>query len=63
MKIRKGFWYLCSHGHNWFLNGYWYYSPEDGFLNGGDNKPNTRCGFHRKYFSDCEEFRFVSPKG
>jgi hypothetical protein len=62
MKIIKGLWYLCTKSHSYFTENMWHYSPMDGYLNGFDNKPHRVYGFHQKYFTGGEEWRFNIPK-
>lgn len=40
MNIIAGLWYLCHQSHDYFTEGYWHFSPMDGYLVGSDNKPH-----------------------
>jgi hypothetical protein len=57
MKIIKGLWYQCGKSHSYFTEGNWYYSPEDNYLNGDNDKPSYVYGFRQKYFTDVQEIR------
>ena len=62
MKIRKGLWYLCNRSHDYFVEGYWHYSPMDGFLNGSDNQPHHVPRAIQKHFTGGEEWIFKQMK-
>lgn len=62
MRIKKGLWYLCDRTFNHWRKGYYYYAPDNGLLNGHDNRRHEISDYlAKKYFTKEDEIRVAEP--